>query len=522
MLLTSIHAVASIELSRLFSDNMVLQRDKEISIWGTADTEKAVTVEFLGQHVTAPVNDGKWTAILQPMPANTNPSQMVVKGDNAIVIKGILVGDVWLASGQSNMAFTLNRFSKVSDSTAEDMKNADFPGIHFTYVPLRSYIGEQYRPDIGGWKALAPETANGISAVAFYFAREIHQTQHVPVGIITCAWAGRPIEGWIPSDVLLSDPDTAPIVESYRNTVNSFTQDYNELYDAYEKALAYANERKRNGEKIAWKDMPQPPLGPKSCYRPSGHYEAMLKPLIPFGVKGIIWYQGESNYLSPKREEGPYVYRKLQAQMVRQWRKDWGDDSLPFIFVQMPAWDGAPLKHIGDYPEEYQAIAELRDSQLYSFRNIKNCGMAITIDVGDPGDIHPAEKKPVGTRLALWARKLAYQEDLPVVSGPVYRDMENRGNKIAVSFDYTGSGLKASDSGLSDFLICGSDQKFVEAHAEIENNQVIVWSEAIEEPTAVRYGWKNSFTPSLANQEGLPASPFRTDHFPLLSQQQGE
>ncbi|HVY71708.1 MAG TPA: sialate O-acetylesterase, partial [Verrucomicrobiae bacterium] len=327
------------------------------------------------------------------------------------------------------------------------------------------------------WVACDPANTPGFSAVGYYFGRALQQARGVPVGLIHTSWGGSPAEVWMSQDVLASNAD-------YKST----------FVDAYNKAV------ERNPTN-------------KPFWKPSELYNGMIAPLLPYAIKGAIWYQGESN------AGRAWQYRSLYTDMIRNWRRDWQEGNFTFLCVQLAPWDKnrkRGLEHINITPEESD-WAELRDAQLYSTTALPNVGMAVITDVGDKDDIHPTKKKPVGERLALAARSIAYGEKI-TGAGPTYRGMTVKGNTIYLSFDNVGKGLEAGDGKLTGFAIAAADQKFVWANAEIVGDRVAVSSPLVPDPVAVRYGWSDYPVVSLWNKDGLPATPFRTDRFPLLTQ----
>ncbi|MCX7013755.1 MAG: hypothetical protein NTW86_14575 [Candidatus Sumerlaeota bacterium] len=512
-----VRAHAEIVPAGLFSDNALFQQGVALPVWGAATAdERAVSVSYKGQSVTGPVENGKWRVFLKPLSADSQPADMTIRGaKSSLLIKNTLVGEVWLASGQSNMEFGLNSFAKSLPDIGADIESANYPALRFVKIDTQAYPGERPR-DNTGWRECSSSTAGGFSATAFYFARELHKQTGVPVGIIVCAWSGSAIDAWIPEESLIADPDLKGIIEQYRKEAARYTA------EEYEKAVKEVDEQnrlydqklKQGADRKDIGSRPQYPMGPKCRTRPCGHYDVMLKPLAPYAIRGFIWYQGEGNASSSDFERsGPYLYRKMLAAMIAGWRKDWNDAGLPFLYVQLPSWKGKPLEGY----DEYQNWAELRDSQIHVLRSVPHTGMAVTVDVGDRDNIHPPRKEPVGRRLALCAQRIAYGSAVNFSAGPVYRSCRTEKNRIVVSFDYADSGLTILPPA-SEFSICGPDQKFLPARAQIEGDAVAVWSEDIENPVAVRYGWKNFFEPELFDQNGLPASPFRTDAFPLVSQ----
>jgi sialate O-acetylesterase len=343
----------------------------------------------------------------------------------------------------------------------------------------------------------------GFSAVAYFFGRDLQKKLGVPVGLIHSSWGGTVAEAWTGRPAL----EDSPSVKYLSNNFDAARKHYDRACDKYltdlEAFLPRAKKARAEGKK-----MPAPPAVPynpdHNPNSPTVLYNAMIKPLQPYGIKGVIWYQGESN------AGRAHEYRNLFATMIKNWRDDWKLGDFPFLFVQL-----APWMAISKEPQE-SAWAELREAQLLTTQKVKNTGMAVITDVGDPVDIHPRKKAPVGARLALAARALAYGEKL-VYSGPAYKGVEFKDGKAVLSFDSVGKGLEARGGELKGFTLAGEDHKFHNAQAKIEGDKVVVWSDEVSKPTAVRYGWANCPVVNLWNKDGLPASPFRTDDFPMVT-----
>jgi sialate O-acetylesterase len=478
-------ARADVRLPKLFSDNTVLQQGMKVSIWGWADEGEVVTVTFRGQTAKTTAHDGKWMVKLSKQKAG-GPDTMTVSGKNTIVLNNVLVGEVWVCSGQSNMEFPL----KTSFEAQADIETATNPMIHLLNVPNTKAL----RPtnDIGDvWQPCTPDTAEKFSAVGYYFARALQKDRKVPVGLIESDWGASPAEVWMSEEVLESNP------RYKREIIDAFPAQKKRS----DEALAAYNTEKTEAEK-AGKEFKK--HAPWPAWRPTELYDGMIAPLIPYSIKGAIWYQGEAN--AGRAEQ----YRSLFPDMIRNWRTDWQEGDFPFLLVQL-----APFMAVKGEPAE-SAWAELREAQLYTTEVLPKTGMAVITDVGDPGNIHPTKKKPVGERLALAARGIAYGERIEY-SGPIYRSMKIKGDKVILNFDHTDGGLEARDGELKGFAICGADRKFVWAKAEIDGKKVIVSSPSVSQPVAVRYGWADCPVVNLWNKAGLPASPFRTDKFPMIT-----
>ena len=627
-------------LPHLLSDHMVLQQDREIHIWGKGDPGELITVT-LGAKKSSAQSDanGSWSVRLPAMPAG-GPFTVVVRGKKTIVLKDVMIGEVWVASGQSNMTFAL------SDSlgAAEEIPKADYPQIRLFTVPKKIALEAQSDTLTAAWQICSSETAKQFSAVAYYFARDLHHKLNVPIGIIESAWPGTTIEEWIDSETLRGTQErklNADHEDSWfgagktsaigRMSFNLQFDDFELIRDSSGQGIAFSNfddgtsRNSMGGEwSYDWQDGPetffdlvapghggtgfaarvagkmdgsddsrltarfksdnsatdlssytgirfwvrgdgsfrvrtvQPTITdwddygtsllqatpdwkpvvvlfgelrqegwgitkdftpqaltgfavesfPAPGYPPrpaSGLYEGMITALAPYPLRGAIWYQGESNALEA------YQYRKLLPALIQSWRASWNDRDFPFLIVQLPNHGAIP-----DEPSE-SAWAELREAQLLTTRHVPNTGIAVTIDVGDPKDVHPHRKAEVGQRLALWALGTTYRKPI-VYSGPLYQSMTVEGNKIRIRFTNSGSRIEAHGSGqLVGFAIAGADRKFHWAEATIDGVSVVVSSLDVPVPVAVRYAWGDSPRCNLFNEDGLPASPFRTDDWPGIT-----
>ena len=492
-------AFADIRLPAIIGDNMVLQQDQKVSIWGWADPGEEVMVGVSWHNmkwaVTADRN-GKWEYKMNP-PKTGGPYEMTLSGKNTITIKNIQVGEVWICSGQSNMQWSVQN----SNNAEQEIAAADYPNIRLFTVQRE--VAEQPKSDCTGeWTLCSPETVPGFSAVGYFFIRELHQKLGVPVGMIHTSWGGTPAEAWTRRGVLKSDTDFRPVLERYDEAIKKYPEAKKEHEKKLEQWKEVVAKAKAEGTKAPRR--PREPFGPGHPHSPSGLYNAMIAPLIPYGIQGAIWYQGESN------AGRAYQYRKLFPAMIKNWRKDWGQREFPFLFVQL-----ANFKPVKPDPNESD-WAELREAQLMTLA-VPNTGMATIIDIGEADNIHPRNKQDVGKRLALWALAKTYGKDI-VYSGPLYQSMEVKGNRIILHFDHVGSGLVAADGEpLKSFAVAGADRKFVWADAKIEGDTVVVSSDQVSEPVAVRYAWADNPVCNLTNKEGLPASPFRTDQWPGIT-----
>jgi sialate O-acetylesterase len=489
-------AHADVKLPALFSDGMVLQREMPVPIWGTADAGEAVTVTVGAQKLETTADaEGKWKVTLQPLAVGA-PFEVTVQGKNAITLRNVVAGEVWLASGQSNMAWSVDG----ALFAAEEMAAANYPNIRMFQVE-HEIAAQPKQMATGQWLTATPTTVGPFSAVGYFFARDLQKTLNVPVGILHASWGGTFIEAWTRDADLRTDPDFAPMLE-WQGRVEA---DFPKLQADYERLTA---EWKTESEKAKAEGKPEPkapnpPENPMGHNRPSGLYNGMIAPLVPYAMRGAIWYQGESNAARG------FQYRKLMPNLIRSWRADWKQE-FPFLLVQLASF----TDHLPQPAEDYWA--ELREAQSMTL-SVPKTGMAVAIDIGDAADIHPKNKQEVGRRLSLAALAQVYGQNIPY-SGPVYDSMSIEGKMIRLKFKYTDGGVVLKDGPTESFAIAGEDKKWVWAQAKVEGNDVLVWSDAIEKPVAARYAWAINPHANLYNEAGLPASPFRTDNWPGITE----
>ncbi len=453
-LATSWNLRADVTISPLFTTHAVLQRDQKITIWGGANEGEKVSVQLGKAHQSTVAQDGKWRVTFPALPANSKGMKLTVKGNNEIVIDDILIGDVWLASGQSNMERQLGPRQGQQELIGwrEEAARAHFPQLRQFAVPRAMNYSPQSETQ-GSWSVCSPETAPSFTAVGYYFARDIQQHLGIPIGILFSSWGGTMIESWISEKGLATQPKQGPFLQK--------------------------NQEARQNK-----------LAPEKPNTQAVLYNAMIAPLQEFAIKGVIWYQGESN------RERPAEYRDLLSTMVSDWRQAWKQPKLPFLYVQV-----APFNNMTPL---------IREAQLQALPLIQPAAMVVTIDIGDAKDIHPTRKEPVGQRLALAARAVAYGEKI-AYQGPNFLQL-NVTNRIArVKFEHVGKGLLAKDGALRGFTIAGEDQQFQPATASIVGDEVHLEAANVEKPVAVRYGWDHVADGNLFNSDDLPASPFRTD-----------
>jgi len=631
----------SLQLPGIFGDNMVLQQKQAIPVWGTGEPGSKVSVEFCGSRESIVVNaNGSWRVRL---PAHNwgGPYEMRIVGKKTITFKNVMIGEVWLCSGQSNMAMAV---AEVQDAEHE-IQTAKYPAIRLFQVGRVISTAPQSDCEGSGWQICSPASVRQFSAVGYFFGRSVHQSQSVPVGLIDASYGGTIIEAWTSAKILQDIPGYSSSIEAlekFSRKDAEYLRQYNAQMEAwktdfygkdpgfppngvswkeadvdltqwrkmhvpenwqidglqdYDGAIwfrlevevppvwlgrdltlnlgpiddidvtwfngtlvgseeQWAHPRSYNipaslvkagrnviairvldtggpggiwgapeqlslkfgsqdaiplaGEwhyrmSLARNEIPARPFSVENPNCPTVLFNGMIFPLIPFAMRGVIWYQGESNAYNA------YQYRTLFPAFIKDWRTHWNQGDFPFLFVQL-----ANYMPVAEEPVE-DTWAELREAQLMTL-SLKNTGMAVAIDIGAAADIHPKNKQEVGNRLAAWARKIVYHEDVEYC-GPIYKTMQTNGEKIALGFDHVGAGLmiKGGDE-LKGFAIAGEDRKFHWANARIEGKQVVVWSPAVSRPKAARYGWASNPICNLYNQAGFPASPFRTDHWPGLTQ----
>ena len=486
---TSAACMAEVKPNGLFVDNCVLQRGVQVPIWGTADSGERVTVEFQGQSVSTMPEDGRWRVLLKPLKTG-GPNTLTIKGSNSIEIKNVLVGEVWLCGGQSNMQWAIFQ----SDEPEKHIASAQDSLLRLVTVPRNATDAPLTTVNVQ-WKEAIGENIRDFSAVAYHFGKRLREHLKVPVGLISSNYGGTPAEAWMRREALEQVPELRGILAEYQKQVDAFPAQLKAHEDAVSKARAEG------------KQPPAPPRDPKTNpQRPTGLYNAMIAPLSPYAIRGAIWYQGESN------AGRAYQYRTLFPEMIYNWRRAMGNRDFPFLFVQL-----APFMAINPEPMD-SAWAELREAQLLTTKEVPYAAMAVITDVGHETDIHPKQKEPVGERLALAARALAYGDSVKW-SGPEFDAMKVENGRAILRFRPRGGSLETPNGEeLKGFTIAGEDRKFVNAKAKIEGNTVVVWSETVIHPAAVRYGWANYPVVNLRNKEGLWASPFRTDTWPGITQ----
>jgi sialate O-acetylesterase len=490
---------AEVKLPSLLSDGLVLQQGMKVNIWGTADPGERVTVTLGNQQASGGADSvGQWKVKLGPLNAG-GPFTMTIAGKNTITLRDVLVGEVWVCSGQSNMEMPVGTnaqgWTGNVNNYQDEMARADYPMLRL-FTVQKAVAGKPQRDVNGYWVAARPQTVGEFSAVGYFFGRELLKVLNVPIGMIHSSWGGTPAESWTSRGTLESDPDFASILDSATKLLSP----YPKVFQDFEQQLGLWRQDSDKAESDG-APVPTAPPAPddprRNPWRPAGLFNAMLMPLTPYAIRGAIWYQGESNASRAAQ------YRKLFPAMIRDWRRVWEEGDFPFLFVQLANWS---------VPQPGSDWPELREAQLMTL-SLPKTGMAVSIDIGDASDIHPKNKQDVGYRLALAAQAIAYGRDV-IYSGPIYESMAVEGEKVRLRFKYVYGGLMAKNSpsqNVSGFEIAGDDHKFVAAEAKIDGDTVVVRSEKAPHPVAVRYAWAMNPYCNLYNRAGLPASPFRTD-----------
>ena len=502
--LVAVLNAAPLECTALISDFMVLQRNKPVAVWGWADAGETVTVEFNGQKKrTKADGTGKWSLKLDPMSANARSQIFLVTGSNQssdttkprlLEFKDVLVGEVWLGSGQSNME---RHVFQCANAEAEKAAG-NHPLIRQFAESSPTSETPQQRCK-GSWKVCTPETVSNFSATLYYMGRELQQDLDVPVGLIVSAVGGTGITWWASADAQATDPDVKANYDTNLKSYEAWSNKYDPVKskEAHQAKMA-AWQIEADKAKVIGQPEPVKPrdtdASKKKAGAPAGLFNGKIAPLVPYSVRGIIWYQGEHDATEDKAS----LYNKQLTALILDWRKLWGEE-LPFAWAQLPnyikgAGEGWPL---------------MRESMLKTL-SVPKTGMVISIDIGETNDIHPKNKQEIGRRFALWALGDVYGKKVPETSGPLPAGNEIKGGKIILSFTHA-NGLKARDGKLRGFTIAGADKVFVPADATIEGGKVIVSAATVKAPVAARYAWHENPDCNLVNDDNLPASPFRTD-----------
>ena len=482
-------AQAAVRLPHVFGSHMVLQRNIDVPVWGWADPGEEVAVAIAGNQAKAKADaNGRWSAKLPPMKAG-GPHTMTVAASNTITLTDVLVGEVWVGSGQSNMQMSVHGVVNAKQEVAA----AKYPNIRLFYVPLVP-AGEPAPDTNASWRVCSPRTVGGFSAALYFFGRELHKQLGVPFGLINTSWGGTRVEPWTPPEGFKSEPKLAGYLKQIEQANAAYRKAIGPMLDRLEPWIPKARKALAAGEQVP----PMPQIARHTLDnrgRPTGLYNGMVHPIVPFAIRGAIWYQGEANL-----GDGSVYFQKMKA-LIAGWRAVWKQGDFPFYLVQL-----APFRYRAS-PLLLPVIWEAQAATLA----VPNTGMAVTTDITTLNNIHPPNKQDVGKRLALWALAKDYGRKDTVHSGPLYKSLAIEGAKARLTFDHTGGGLASRDGKpLTWFEIAGADKKFVKAQATLDGNTVVVASPEVPKPVAVRFGWHQLAEPNLMNKEGLPASPFRT------------
>ncbi len=477
-------ARAEVTLPSVLADHMVIQRDRPIHMWGNADPGEQVTVNFRDHQGSIAADSlGRWSLYLPPVDAG-GPFTLTIKGTNTIIFTDVLVGDLWIASGQSNMEMPMMKtdWSLGVQNTQQEIAAANHPTLRLFHT---EHAASDYpMQDVAAktWTACTPLSVSDFSAVAYFFGRELVEKEKVPIGLIETDWGGTPAEAWTSLSALGANSSLMPVfaarAKMMRDEATILLQQ-----KAEKKLQEAAAAQGKPPIDFPWRPDP-------NSWAPAALFNAMVAPFTPLPIRGVIWYQGESN----TGDERAPVYSSLFQTMIQDWRSHWAQGDFPFLFVQI-----ANFNTTGDWPG-------VREAQRRTL-SLANTGMAVTIDIGDSTNIHPRDKQDVGHRLALWARVLSYGEHIQD-SGPLFRQAVPQGKEMRIWFDHAANGVMAKGGELRGFEVAGTDGKFVSANAKVDGDTVLVSSAAVPAPVYVRYGWSVDPNCNLYNVEGLPASPF--------------
>ncbi len=507
LFLISVNSIADVKMSAIFANNMVLQQNQKLPVWGWAEPGENVTVEFGGQKKeTVADAQGGWMVKLDPLKASSEPQTMTISSSKTspspnppvskspnLQITNILVGEVWLCSGQSNMALTVSQ----AKNAEQEISEADYPAIR-QFSVFRKVSGQPERSLTGrlSWTVCTPDKVGGFTAVGYFFAREIYKALKIPVGIISASVGDTPAAAWTQWEVMEKNPNLEPILQRFKQDCvgsEEKLKDYQEWKKAVEEAKA-AGTKPPNGIGEPMHDL--------NFRRPSGLFNGMINPLVPYAIRGVLWYQGEYDGLRAAE------YNHLLPAMIGSWRQIWGAGDFPFYIVQLANYGREKTN-----PNQCGAWPFLREAQAATAAKLPNCGLAVAIDVGEAGNIHPTNKQEVGRRLSLLALSKDYGRKDIVRSGPVFKSMSIEGRDVSITFDSLGGGLLSKGEELKGFAVSGSDKIYYWADAKIKGDTVVLSSAKVDAPVAVRYAWGDNPACNLYNKEDLPAVPFRTDNW---------
>ena len=496
-----------IKAAAVFSSNMVLQRNKNVTLWGEADEAGTVRAEIGGVSAEGSVTEGKWRVILPPMQAADGlEMSLSLNGKEFQRFCNVSVGEVWLCGGQTNMELELQNAGGGKDELAA--LTADMP-IRFYYTNKVGRVEEAIEAEKNtGWGVCDPEGSKAWSAVGYFFAKKLSRELGVTVGLIGCNWGGTSATNWIDRPHIEDIAELSSYMEEYRRETEGVSlEDQKKKYEEYEVRVGEWNKKAQvyydQGIQISWEELEKtlgknPWPGPRNTFNPfapGNMYEAMLMRVCPYTLAGFLYYQGESD------DHQPRSYYMLFTLLIRLWREKWGDDELPFVFVQLPAFKFA-------HDPDYKHWCIIREAQMRAFRTVKNTGIAVTLDCGELNNIHPLEKKTVGERLCLQAEKLVYGMDADAF-GPLYRTYKTEGSRMVLSLDYA-EGMTAGEGGLTSFELAGEDKKFFPAAAEIKGSDIVLTCNEVPSPVYGRYAWGNYPEFSVFGKNGIPLAPFRT------------
>lgn len=498
-------ASGEIRLPNAVGDHMVVQQGVPIRIWGWAQPGEKIDIRLsalVGSAVAG--RDGSWAVVLPAQKADGKSLDLTVSGSASrpVSVKDIVVGEVWICSGQSNMEMAM----AATFTPTPELARADVPGIRLFHVPRKTSAAPLEDLE-AKWETCRPETLRSFSAVAYYFGVELHRRLQVPIGLVESAWGGTRIEPWTPPSGFRAVPELMPLLSDTDKLRAKYAGDLEKALPEVETWIGGARRAiAENGPVPPLPKLPAPPFDDPQV--PTTLYNGMIHPLRNLGIRGAIWYQGEANL-----NDGRLYEKKMEA-LIRGWRETWRLGDFPFYYVQIAPFNYGvePDPAKTDTPD-FSRLPLLWEAQRNAL-SIPNTGMAVISDVANLTDIHPQNKREVGFRLALWARARAYGETSLVPSGPLFRSVTFEGGKARISFDHAGSGLVSLDGRpLTWFEIAGADRTFVKAFAEIQGSDVVVWNPRVARPEAVRFAWNQIAVANLANADGLPASPFRTDRW---------
>lgn len=489
---------AAVKLNSLFSDNMVVQRNAEVPVWGWAAEGEKITIKFNGQQLETIAKEGKWMLKLKPMKESELPQNLVVEGQNTITVKNVLIGEVWICAGQSNMEWSLSK----SINGLEAITQSDNPMLRIFNVPHNPQMDPVTNVS-AKWQSSNPSSTKNISAVGYWFLSKLQKDLKIPIGFINISYGGTPIESWLSREALKS----MPYQDKYMDA-DAMKAEYDDKIEKIKPIITKYEQMKDSARLAKLPAPPRPPEIPTEYKGTTTIYNGEIVPLLPFAIKGIAWYQGENNAYTNRAQ----TYEALLTRMIALWRTDFQQPHLPFIIIQLSGH-----KKEQDQPSENSGIAMLREAQLKVAQTVANTCLVTTSDCGDI-DVHYTLKEPVGERVYYASSNLVYKKSIEF-TGPLYQSHKIVANTIVLDFSHKGTGLKINakvDEKLYGFAIAGEDKKFYWANAVIKGDKVVVSSPQVAKPVAVRYGWADfSKQWNLFNKEGYPASTFRTDNWEL-------